>query len=187
MSDKIPRDKIDDYAIHRRDPPTLQRLLRALRLHRPDFVFAHFRGPDTAGHWRRWMSAAYLRAVQRQDDYLKQLLACVESTPGLKGQTTLLVTTDHGGSGHSHRVAARLAHYRIPWLAWGKGVARGADLYALNVGRRADPGDRRVPYGAPRRRQPIRNGDVANAVAALFGLPPVPGSSIGAALPLKLQ
>ncbi len=59
---------------------------------------------------------------------------------------------------------------------WGAGVAAGADLYALNAERRARPGRRRTTYAGT---QPVRNGEVANLVTSLLGLPDVPGSVFG--------
>ena len=78
------------------------------------------------------------------------------------------LTADHGfGVGvRSHSARTDPDNYTIPFLVWGAGVDRG-DLYALNPGRR-DPENRRPSY-APRR-QPIRNGDLANLAAGLLGL-----------------
>lgn len=186
--DRVPPDhgraKLDIFAINRRDPPTIQALHKALTRYQPHVTFVHLRGPDTAGHWWRWMSSSYLAAVVKQDGYLKQLIALIKATSGLAGQTTLLITTDHGGSGRRHGRNYILAHYRIPFFAWGAGVKPGADLYKLNP-KRVDPGKARVPPSATK--QPIRNGDIANAITALFRLPPVPGSQHGFAAPLRLR
>ena len=74
-------------------------------------------------------------------------------------------------------------NYRIPFLVWGAGVARG-DLYDLNAGYR-DPGTKRPSYAA--RRQPVRNGDVANLATGLLGLKPVPGSELDADQSLQVD
>ena len=103
----------------------------------------------------------------------------------LRDHTLVIVTTDHGGQGYGHSDPRRLADYRIPFLVWGPGVASGRDLYALNADQAyADPGTRRVGYAAPR--QPVRNGDVANLVLDVLGLPAVPESELDAAQDLEV-
>jgi hypothetical protein len=63
----------------------------------------------------------------------------------------------------------------VPFLVSGVGVARGANLYALNP-TRANPGTGRPPYSGP---QPVRNLDLADLVERLLGLPVVPGGVAG--------
>ena len=58
---------------------------------------------------------------------------------------------------------------------WGRGVAAGASLYALNPDR-ANPGTSRPTYTAAR--QPVRNAEVGNLVTELLGLRAIPGSRI---------
>ena len=71
----------------------------------------------------------------------------------------------------------------MPFIAWGAGVARGADLYDLNPDY-AHPGRTRTTYGG---KQPIRNGDLANLVTDLLGLRRVPGSELDASQNLDLS
>jgi hypothetical protein len=101
----------------------------------------------------------------------------VENDPRLAGNTAIILTSDHGGSGHSHGADNR-EHYTVPFYVWGPGVPAG-DLYVLNDGLRGDPLRGRPGFDVPL--QPIRNGAVANLALALLGLDPVPGSSINTA------
>jgi hypothetical protein len=57
-------------------------------------------------------------------------------------------------------------------MAWGPGVAAGRDLYDVNPDYR-DPGVSRSSY---RKKQPIRNADLANLATDALDLPAVPGS-----------
>ena len=169
------RDKIDRYVVDD-EAGNVGRLVKRLQ-RRPDaFTFLHLAEPDAAGHEAGFMSPAYLAAVTAADRQVGRVLDAVRSDPELRARTTVLLTADHGGKGAGHDDPTRRADYRVPFLAWGAGVARGADLYALNDGRRADPGRARTSYTGT---QPVRNGEVANAVTGLLGLPPVPGSTFG--------
>lgn len=180
------RDKIDVFVI---DPDTdalVARMVEGLRDDPAAYTFVHLRDPDATGHIYRWtlrQGSAYLDAVQHADQLVAQILEAVESDPRLRGHTAVVVTADHGGSGRGHG-AERLVHYRIPFYVWGPGIRR-ADLYALNDSLRADPGTANVGFDADR--QPVRNGDTANLSLALLGLDAVPGSTIGAAVPLRVR
>lgn len=141
------------------------------------FTFLHLRNPDSAGHEKGWMSAAYLRAVREADRLVGEVLAAIDASPERGADTIVVLTADHGGRRDDHSTVTRPENYRIPFLVWGAGVPAGVELYDLNAGSRQDPGRDRIPYGGP---QPIRNGEVANLALDLLGLPPVPGSRFDA-------
>jgi 2,3-bisphosphoglycerate-independent phosphoglycerate mutase len=134
------------------------------------FTFLHFGAPDGMGHASGFMTEAYLGAVRRTDARLGRILAAVDGHASLE-QLTIVLTSDHGGRGHSHSDPTRLANYRVPFMVWGPGVVHD-NLYDLNPAF-ADPGRRRVRFAGT---QPIRNGAVANFSAYLLGLGPVPNS-----------
>jgi predicted AlkP superfamily pyrophosphatase or phosphodiesterase len=137
------------------------------------FTFVHLSLPDIVGHEHGFMSRRYLRAVARVDELVGRLVSAVRHDRGLRGRTTVVLTADHGGLGSGHSDPTLRSSYRVPFLVWGAGVVRGAGLYALNRDY-ADPGRHRTRYGA--RRQPVRNGDVANLALDLLGMPAVRGS-----------
>jgi hypothetical protein len=170
-------DKIDAYG-NAAAATMHASLLASLAANDWSYVFVHYSNPDDAGHGTGWGSATYRSAVATVDDFLGDLMALAESDPELAGSTLLIVSTDHGGTGFDHGTATNAANFTIPFLVWGDGVEPGADLYALNAGRRLDPGTGRPDYNAPL--QPIRNGETGNLALAALGLPPVPGSTIGA-------
>lgn len=140
-----------------------------------ELTFLHLALPDAAGHDRGFMSPAYLDAVARTDRLVGTMVRAIENHADLAAEVTVVLTADHGGRGPSHGDARKPFNFRIPFLAWGAGVQTG-DLYALNP-TRADPGTLRTTYAAPL--QPIRNGDLANLVTSLLGLPAVDGSEFG--------
>jgi hypothetical protein len=69
-----------------------------LRKHRPRVVFIGYGDTDTFQHMGRYDS--FLETAHSFDGYLADLWRQLQSTPGYKDQTTLIVSTDHGrGSG----------------------------------------------------------------------------------------
>ena len=140
------------------------------------FSFIHFADPDAAGHPFGWGGEQYLAAVRRVDKGLGDIFRLVETQPAMRGRTAIILTADHGGKGHDHKIITEPLDYTIPFYVWGAGVAAGKDLYALNRGSRLDPGAGRPSYAAAA--QPIRTGDVANLALGLLGLGAVPGSTI---------
>jgi hypothetical protein len=179
------RAKIDAFVLETDTDRLVDRLVDSLQADAYDYVLLHLRDPDTAGHrfgWRLWGWHPYIRAVRKADRQIGQVLEAVASDPELRGSTAVIVTADHGGSGHDHG-AYSPSDYTIPFYVWGPGI-RAEDLYALNQDRRADPGEAQVDGDAVM--QPIRNGEAANLALRLLGLDPVPGSTIGADLPLRV-
>ncbi len=92
----------------------------------PDLLFVHLADPDYAGHDWSWMSYFYGRAVRRADEAVGRVLAAADQAYG-RGNYTVLVTADHGGSGWTHG-SSDARDVTIPWIVWGKGVQAGAGL-----------------------------------------------------------
>lgn len=176
------RDKIDRY-VRGRERANVRRLVTRLRTAPDDLSFVHLAEPDTAGHASGFMSAAYLDAVRATDRKVGRIVAAVRRDPHLRGRVAIVLTADHGGRGAGHADPRKRADYTVPFVVWGPGVARGANLYALNDGLRKRPGARRTSYRAV---QPVRNAELANVVTRLLGLPDVPGSVLGRT-PLRLN
>jgi predicted AlkP superfamily pyrophosphatase or phosphodiesterase len=151
---------------------------------RTDLIFLHLKAPDEAGHAEGWLSSDYLEALTRVDAQVGEILATVDAHPELAKRLTILVTADHGGEQGetTHYEIDDRQNYQIPFIAWGRTVPRGADLYALNP-RRRDPGVARPAYTG---RQPIRNMDIANTSLGLLGLPPIAGAVATSWPPLEL-
>lgn len=152
--------------------------IRDIARQRRPFTFIHLSAPDVAGHAKGFMSPAYLQAVRTADAQVGRLLTALDNRPRLKADTTIVLTADHGGRGEGHSDPTRLDNYRVPFLVWGAGTAKGADLYALNPDF-ADPGTGRPSYSAPR--QPVRNGMVADLSLDLLGLNAIVGSELDVA------
>lgn len=179
------RDKIDAFVYDPNSEDLVERFVRDMGAEPYAYTFLHLRDPDSKGHawgWRLWGWHPYMRAVRKMDALLGDVLSMVDRDPRLAGRTVVILTSDHGGSGHGHG-AEHPAHYTIPFYVWGSGVP-ASDLYDLNGGLRQEPGTNRPAFDAPL--QPIRNGDAANLALSLLNLPVVPGSTLSAEAPLRV-
>ena len=174
--DRVGRDnghaKIDRFIIDRDNTRLVAKLTAELRRSPREFTFVHLSLPDRAGHAHDFMGQEYLDAVESTDRLLGRILNTVATRPVLRRHTLVLITADHGGSGAGHYAASKLQNYRIPFIAWGPGVAAGGNLYGLNPSFR-NPGASRTSY---RGKQPIRNADLANLATDALDLRQVPGS-----------
>jgi phosphopentomutase len=115
----------------------------------PDFAVLYLGDVDIAGHQHGWMSPAQLRALEAGDRALGGVLAALGEA-GLRGETTILVVSDHGGHGRGHGNDIP-DDMTIPFILHGSGVKRGHRI--------AGPVDVR---------------DVASTVAHLLGIEPAP-------------
>jgi predicted AlkP superfamily pyrophosphatase or phosphodiesterase len=179
------RDKIDAFVYESDTDDLVERFVADLAEDPPAYAFLHLRDPDTSGHrwgWRLSGWHPYMRSVRKVDDLLGEVLATIDESPHLKGNTVVVLTADHGGSGHGHG-DDEPEHYTVPFYVWGADVPAG-DLYALNADLRRDPGVDQLGFDAPV--QPIRNGGVANLAVGLLGLDPVPGSTINVARRMRI-
>ena len=182
------RDKIDTFVDEDDGPPRYsqtmhERFKQEMTAHHFNYVFIHYRDPDSVGHVLRWDSGMYRWAVTSVDGFLGEIFHLVETDQQLKGKTAIILNSDHGGSGFAHGNPTLKENYTVPVFVWGVGVAHG-DLYAMNRDSRTDPGEARIEYAAAH--QPIRNGDTGNLALSLLRLGPIPTSMINAKQDLRV-
>ncbi len=184
------KDKLDTYVLASKTEQVADTVIEHLNADpKRSFVFAHFAITDLTAHMHGWdltPGSRYMRAVARVDEELGRILAAIDASPTLRSKTAVVLTADHGGGAPylSHDQPHMWVDYIIPFLVWLGADGESRDLYAVSAKTRADPGigrPLRDSAGLP----PIRNGDAANLVLDLLGLPPVPGSQINAAQDLR--
>ena len=108
--------------INDRDTVIMDRLLANFPL---DFgvLFIHFPAADWMGHEYGWLSPEQLSVLYRADEAISQLLAYLDSS-GLRNETLLIVTADHGGHNTTHGTG-QPEDMTIPWIASGPGIRAG--------------------------------------------------------------
>lgn len=86
-------------------------------------LFVHFATIDGMGHEYGWLSGEQLSVARRGDEALGKLLAALDER-GLRRETIIIVTADHGGYDQTHGSRNPLA-MTIPWVVAGPGVRPG--------------------------------------------------------------
>jgi len=83
-------------------------------------LFIHFGITDGMGHSYGWLSPQQFSVLFRADQALKQLLNELDAR-GLRSETLILVSADHGGhaSTHGSNIPEDMT---IPWVASGPGI-----------------------------------------------------------------
>ena len=83
-------------------------------------LFVHFPLVDGMGHVHGWMSPEQLSVAFRADEALGLILAELDAR-GLRDDTLIIVTADHGGHDTTHG-SSRTEDMTIPWIASGPGI-----------------------------------------------------------------
>jgi predicted AlkP superfamily pyrophosphatase or phosphodiesterase len=169
------KDKIDTYLYNASSVSINNSFIAAMNSNLFNYSFIHYTDGDTEGHGHGWGSTQYYDAIKAVDGYLGAILTMIDNSSTFAGNTTIIFTADHGGTGTGHDTASNRLNYTIPFMVWGAGVDAGTDLYSLNADTRLYPSTGRPSYSGL---QPIRNGDGVNLALELLGLGAIPGSTI---------
>lgn len=90
-----------------------------MKVHKPKLIFFGLGDTDEFAH--AGVYDMYLDAAQKSDKWIQQLWEYIQSAPGYKDKTTLIITTDHGrglaqGSNWRHH-GSRIAEASEMWVA----------------------------------------------------------------------
>ncbi|NWG34829.1 MAG: alkaline phosphatase family protein [Chloroflexi bacterium] len=85
-----------------------------------NLLFVHFPLVDGMGHRYGWMSPQQLNVAYRADEALGMILAELDAR-GIRDETLIMVTADHGGHDTLHGSRLR-EDMTIPWIASGPGI-----------------------------------------------------------------
>lgn len=93
---------------------------------KPNLCFIHFADSDGAGHQYGWGSYQQKSAFADEDEALATVLKAIEQA-GIKDNSVVILTADHGGHGHTHGSSSP-EDVNIPWIATGEGVKKGLQI-----------------------------------------------------------
>jgi predicted AlkP superfamily pyrophosphatase or phosphodiesterase len=114
---------IDTFVfINDRDKVIMQNLLADFPR---DFgvLFIHFATTDAMGGVYGWLSPEQFSVIFRADEAIGELLTALDSY-GLRDETLLIITADHGGHGTTHG-SSKPEDMTIPWIVSGPGIQTG--------------------------------------------------------------
>lgn len=94
MINKVQTEAINNRGACRYDQLTFLAAKEYMELNKPRVTYIAFSGTDDYAHQRRY--DLYLEYANKVDRMIAELWHWVQTTPGYKDNTTLLVTTDHG-------------------------------------------------------------------------------------------
>jgi hypothetical protein len=94
MINSLQADVIDEEGETRYDELTYIACREYMMKHKPSVVFLSFSGTDDAGHHKRYDQ--YLQEASDADRMIGELWRLTQSLPEYAGNTTFLITTDHG-------------------------------------------------------------------------------------------
>ena len=86
-------------------------------------MFVHFATIDAMGHAYGWMTPQYISVAQHADIALGTILKALDDH-GLRQETLVIVTADHGGHDQTHG-SLMPVDMTIPWVISGPGVHPG--------------------------------------------------------------
>ena len=89
-------------------------------------LFVHLYLPDLMGHSSGWMSAPYIKIIDRDDAAIGTLYDGLRTLDLVDG-TMFILTADHGGHDLTHG-SAQSEDTTIPWIIYGPGVLPGLSL-----------------------------------------------------------
>jgi len=135
----------------RLDVATFQMGFEYMKVNKPKLMYFGLGDCDEFAHGGLYDS--YLDAAQNFDDWIRQLWDYVQSTPGYKNKTTILITTDHGrglaGGGN--------------WKHHGQKIPEASQMWMAAIG----PSVRAA--GESKVKQQAYQGQIAATIAALLG------------------
>ncbi len=86
-------------------------------------MFIHFATDDDMGHVYGWLSPEQLSVLRRADEAIASVVNAVDAH-GLRDETLIIITADHGGHGMGHGTR-QAVDMTIPWIAIGPNIKPG--------------------------------------------------------------
>ena len=166
LLNQLQRQTPSPWAAVRLDVFTQQFALEYLTQKKPRLLYIAYGETDDFAHDGQYDQ--YLKAIRRTDGFIKELWQQLQSDPFYAGQTTLLISTDHGrgdnASSWQHHASGRaIAGYMKKLKNFGNGVSGSDQIWLAALGPQ-------IPArGLVQTQQPWSQSQVASTVAELLG------------------
>lgn len=104
--------------------------LNYIRKEKPAFTFIYYGLPDETGHSKGFNTKEYYQSVNDIDTEIGKLVAGLQEAKMMQN-TTLIITSDHGGTGFGHGNESTL-EIEVPWIIYGPGIKKNVLLETPN-------------------------------------------------------
>jgi len=96
--------------------------LNYIKKEKPIFTFIYYGHPDEVGHAKGFGTKDYYRAINDIDTEIGKLITGIKES-GLDKNTSIIITSDHGGIGTGHS-GESMTEIEVPWIITGSGIKR---------------------------------------------------------------
>jgi arylsulfatase A-like enzyme len=166
MTNIVQQAAIPEKTSTRFDQLTFIAAKEYIRQHHPRVTFIGLGETDEFAHDGRY--DLYLQQASQTDRMIAELWHWVQTTPGYKDNTTLIITTDHGRGRKNNR-----------WSEHGSFIKGSSETWLAVIG----PGIK--PLGEMKEEQQLYQQQLAQTIAGILGEYFETGQPIAAALPLQ--
>jgi hypothetical protein len=104
--------------------------LNYLKNEKPLFTFIYYGLPDETGHSKGFGTKEYYQSINDIDTEIGKLLEGIREYK-MDKNTTLIITSDHGGIGFGHGGESML-EIEVPWIISGPGIIKNIQLESPN-------------------------------------------------------
>jgi hypothetical protein len=104
--------------------------LNYLKKEKPLFTFIYYGYPDQVGHNKGFGTPAYFQSINDIDTEVGKIVDGIKEL-GLEQNTTIIITSDHGGIGFGHG-GESMVEIEVPWIIVGPGIKKNALLESAN-------------------------------------------------------
>ena len=100
--------------------------LNYIRKEKPLFTFIYYGHPDETGHSKGFNTKEYYQSINDIDSEIGKIISDLKEAK-LYQNTTLIITSDHGGIGYGHG-GESMIELEVPWLITGPGIKKNTLL-----------------------------------------------------------
>lgn len=104
--------------------------LNYIKKEQPLFTFIYYSLPDEVGHGKGHGTEAYFRSISEIDTEIGKIVDGINES-GMAKNTTIIVTSDHGGIGLGHG-GESMVEIEVPWIISGPGIKKNFLLETPN-------------------------------------------------------
>lgn len=104
--------------------------IQFIKKEKPVFTFIYYGHPDEIGHTKGHGTKEYFQSINDIDTQIGNIITALKET-GIYENTTLIITSDHGGIGFGHG-GESMVEIEVPWIISGPGIKKNTLLELPN-------------------------------------------------------